>query len=76
MADSVGRLPLQAEMASNNREVSGNGQLFAGTKAEKGAIVADAELESAGSRLSRTCTNPGEQVQLALVAGTPRFCWV
>jgi hypothetical protein len=42
MANGLGRMPVEAEMAAFDGEVGGYRQLLAGAQAEQGAVVADA----------------------------------
>jgi len=43
VADRLGPVPVEAEVAAVNIEVGGDGDFFAGPGAQQGAIVADAE---------------------------------
>jgi hypothetical protein len=47
MADGFGLMPVEAEVAAGDGEVGGDGEFFAGTRAEQGAVVADAESQGA-----------------------------
>ena len=73
MADGLGRVPVEAEVAAGDGEVGGDGQLLAGSKVEQGAVVADAQAQRGTRRSGRAGANPGEQRQLARFAGTRRF---
>ena len=65
MADGLGRVPVEAEVAAGDGEVGGDGQVVAGVGAEEGAVVADAQKQVGVGCLSRAGANPGEQGQLA-----------
>jgi len=48
MADGLGGVPVEAEVAAGDGKVGGDGDFFSGTRAEEGAVVADAEADGAG----------------------------
>ena len=68
MADGFGRMPVEAEVAAGDGEVGGDGQLFAGTRTEQGAVVADAQTEGGSGGLARTPADPAQQSQFARLA--------
>jgi len=70
MADGFGRVPVEAKVAARDREVGGDGQLFAGSETKEGAIVADAELQFRSWRMGGAEANSAEQSQLTEAAGT------
>jgi hypothetical protein len=51
-------VPIQAEVASGNRKIRCDSQLFAGTRSQQGAVVADAQAKAAGLVTSGTCGPP------------------
>src|SRR6185437_13624358 len=64
-ADRFGRVPLELKMAAINGEIGGDGQLFAGTHAEQGAVVADAEAYFRLNGLSGASANPADDIDLS-----------
>ena len=65
MADGLGRVPIEAEVAAVDGEIGSDGQLFAGAKAEQGAVVTNAQPQREVRRFERAGANPGQQRQLA-----------
>ena len=45
MADGLWGVPAEAEVAAFDGEIGGDGEFVTGTRAEQGAVVADAQLE-------------------------------
>jgi hypothetical protein len=68
MADGFGRVPVEAEVAAGDGEVGGDGQFFAGTRTEQGAVVADAEAEDGAEGLGCAAADLAEQSQFAAMA--------
>jgi hypothetical protein len=54
-------VPIEAEVASGDREIGGDGELLAGAKMEQGAVVTDAEAQRGTWRSGRAGANPGQQ---------------
>jgi NAD(P)H-hydrate repair Nnr-like enzyme with NAD(P)H-hydrate epimerase domain len=65
------RMPVEPEVAAGNGQIGGDGQFLARTWAEQGAIVADAQPQSAARRLRCAAADLVEQGELAPLAGTP-----
>ena len=71
MADGFGRVPVEAEVAAGDREVGGDGELFAGSETKEGAVVADAELQLWTLGVGCAEANSTEQGQLAEATEMP-----
>jgi hypothetical protein len=54
MAHGFWLVPVEAEVASGNRKIRCDSQLFAGTRSQQGAVVADAQVKAAGPVTSGT----------------------
>jgi hypothetical protein len=71
MADSFGRVPVEAEVASGNRQIGCHGQFFAPARSQQGAVVADAQPKAAlwgrANGACRPAANLAEQGKLAPV---------
>jgi hypothetical protein len=65
MADGLRRVPVQAEMAARDREVSGNGQFFAAPRMKQRTVVANAEPEGGARKSVGARTDFAEQVDFA-----------
>jgi hypothetical protein len=68
MADGLGRMPVEAKVAAGDGEVGGDGQFFAGTRTDQGAVVADAQAENCSGGPARTAANQAQQSQFAQLA--------
>src|ERR1035441_480448 len=68
MADGFGRVPVEAEVAAGDGKVGGDGEFFAGTRAEQGAVVADAEAQDAGGGMGCAAADLAEQGQFPALA--------
>ena len=55
-------------MTPGDGEVGGDGEFFAGTRAEQGAVVADAEAQEARGGLCRAAADLAEQGQFPTLA--------
>jgi hypothetical protein len=69
MADGLGRVPVEAEMAAGDGEVGGDGQFFTAPWTEKGAVIADAEPKRCAGRLAGSGADVADQVQFAGIGG-------
>ena len=69
MADGFGRVPVESKVAARDREIGGDGQLFARSGTKEGAIVADAELQLRSWGEGCAEANPLEQGQLTETTG-------
>jgi hypothetical protein len=58
-------MPVQAKMPPGDGEVGGYGHLFTGPKAEKGAVIADAQAETFLGKAPRPAANLAEQGQFS-----------
>jgi uncharacterized protein len=67
VADGFGRMPVEAEVAAGDGEIGGDGQFLARAQAEQGAVVADAEAQSAAGHLRRATADLAEQGQFTLL---------
>lgn len=65
MSDGLGGMAVEQEMATGDRHIGSDGQLFAGTRAEQGAVVADAESEFASAGGRGAAANAVNQVEFA-----------
>jgi len=72
MANGFGRVPVEAEVAAGDGEVGGDGEFFAGTGTEQGAVVADAEAQEARGGLCRAAADLAEQGQFPELAYVQR----
>jgi hypothetical protein len=59
-------------MAASDREIGGDGQLFAGAEADQGAVVADAQPQAATGGLGNPAANLLEQCEFAVFPGCRR----
>jgi hypothetical protein len=65
MADGFGRVPIQAEMATGNRQIGGNGKFLTGTRTDQGTIVPDAQTQAAFGGLNGAAADLAKQGQFA-----------
>ena len=63
MANRLGRMTIQEEMAAGDGEVGSDGQFLSGTRTKQRAVVADAEADAGG--LHGPAANLAEKGQLA-----------
>ena len=77
MAEGLGRVPVEAEMAAGNRKVGSDGEFFAGIATQQGAVVADAEAQLGRERPSGARADEPDQVKLARLRepGSLRRAW-
>jgi hypothetical protein len=54
MTDGFGWVPVELEVLALDGEVGGDGEFFAGTRAEEGAVVAYAEADAVAGALYRS----------------------
>jgi hypothetical protein len=62
-------VPVEAEVATGDGEVGGDGQFFAGTGGKEGAVVADAEAEAAQRGAGGAAANLLKESEFALAGG-------
>jgi hypothetical protein len=68
MADGFGWVPIEAEVAAGDGEVGGDGQFLAWTQADEGAVVANAQAQTATGDVWRSGANLGEKSSFSLFA--------
>jgi hypothetical protein len=56
-------VPVKAEVAACNGQIGGNGQLFAAARGQQGAVVSNAQAQSAVGRLGGPAADLAEQGQ-------------
>jgi hypothetical protein len=65
MANGLGRVPVQPEVAAGNGEVGSDGHFLFGPRPEQGAVIANSQPHAAASRLCRTAAYLAEEGQFA-----------
>ena len=70
MADGLGRVPIETEVAAGDGEIGRNREFFIGSGAEQSAVVSNAEAQLGGGRLGGAEANLLDQVQLGGTSGT------
>jgi hypothetical protein len=76
MADGFRLMPVEAEVAAGDGEVSGDGQFLATARAEQGAVVADAKTEGAQGGLRRTAADLAKQGQFTRLGFADGLGWL
>ena len=77
MADGLGRVPIEAEVAAGDGEVGGDGEFLAGTRAEQGAVVADAEAEARLAGVASAGANLAQEGRVRRRRACRRWtCWM
>jgi hypothetical protein len=66
MADGLRLVPIEAKVAAGDREVGGDGQLFAGARAQEGAVIANPEAQGGGGGLGGAGADLAEDGQFPL----------
>jgi hypothetical protein len=69
MADGFGRVPVKAEVAATDGQVSGDSQVLIWAGTEQSAVVADAEGQGTQGRVRGAAANLAEQGEFAPLTG-------
>ena len=73
VANRLRRVPVQPEVAAGNRQIRGNRQLFAAPRSNQGAVVADAQAQTARCRPRRSAANLAQQGKFTPLGGVSKF---